>query len=296
MEELSAEEKKKYQDAQSRLTDEQKEKLTATVDSLEEEAMEAGEKQDWKKLRSIYKKALKAYRTLTGGEDPAWYDGEDPYAEMVKEEAGFDSPLPGYAEKRAKLSEEEIKKMWQELDEEEELAYKLQEEGKYDEIKKLDKISLEKYRILTGGYNPEWYLGEINESDEFSGEPMDDVTEEQVEDGIQEEIVEDDELKEILTDSADLDEKVADQIIEELPEDKEEYSMVDVVKATVSAEIETSDALAVIDAIATQAVEDAGEAVNESAKTKIKNKIVEGLKRKYKKNVFESRYLRKKNK
>lgn len=222
-EELSDEDKKKYQEKQSKLTDEQKEKLTAKIDGFEQDAMEAGEKQDWKKLRSLYKQALEAYRTVTGGEEPSWYEGEDPYAEMVSE-------------------------------------------------------------------------SESGEGDDLGGEGLEDISEDEVKEAIIDEIVEKDELKEILTDEAELTEEVADKVIDALPADKEDYSMVDVVKAIVSEEVPTEDANKVIDALVDGALKEGEEEiVNESAKAKIKGKIMESLKKSYRRSVFESRYTKKRD-
>lgn len=301
-EELSDEDKKKYQEKQSKLTDEQKEKLTAKIDGFEQDAMEAGEKQDWKKLRSLYKQALEAYRTVTGGEEPGWYEGEDPYAEMVGESL-TDEQKAKYKEKQAKLSDADKERMTKELDEMEEKAFQLQEEGKIAEIDKLTKKSLEMYRVLTGGEDPAWYEDFMddpkfgvneNEDIDLGGEGLEDISEDEAKEAITDEIIEKDELKEILTDDAELAEDVADKVIDALPADKEDYSMVDVVKAVVSEEVPTEDANKVIDALVDGALKEGEEEiVNESAKTKIKGKIMESLKKSYRRSVFESRYVKK---
>lgn len=288
-EELTPEQKKKYEDAHSKMSDEEINKLNDEIDKLEQDAMAAGEAQDWKKMRSIYKKSLEKYRKATGGNDPEWYEGEDPYADMVSESISPEQKAK-YEAKKAKLSDEDIQKITAEIDSIEQKAMDLQEAGKESEIPALYKKALEKYRTITGGEDPEWYDESLDESDDFS---IEDISEDDATASISEDIVEKDELKEMLT-AAGVEDATADTITAALPADKEDVSMVDVVKAVIAEDVPLEDANKVIDALAGGAVEagteDGSAAVNESAKAKIKGKLMESLKKCYRKSVFEKRY------
>lgn len=296
-EDLTPEQKKKYEDAHSKMSDEEINKLNTEVDQLEQDAVAAGEAQDWKKMRSIYKKSLEKYRKATGGEDPEWYQGEDPYADMVSESISPEQKAK-YEAKKAKLSDEDIQKITAEIDNIEQEAMDLQEAGKENEIPALYKRALEKYRTITGGEDPEWYDESLDESDEFS---MEDISEDDANASIAEDIVEKDELKEMLT-AAGIEDATADTITAALPADKEDVSMIDVVKAVIAEDVPIADANKVIDALAGTAVavgteakeSEEGTAVNEAAKAKIKGKIMESLKKHYRKSVFEKRYKGKK--
>lgn len=288
-EELTPEQKKKYEDAHSKMSDEEINKLNDEIDKLEQDAMAAGEAQDWKKMRSIYKKSLEKYRKATGGNDPEWYEGEDPYADMVSESISPEQKAK-YEAKKAKLSDEEIEKITAEIDSIEQKAMDLQEAGKESEIPALYKKALEKYRTITGGEDPEWYDESLDESDDFS---IEDISEDDATASISEDIVEKDELKEMLI-AAGVEDATADTITAALPADKEDVSMIDVVKAVIAEDVPLEDANKVIDALAGGAVEagteDESAVVNESAKAKIKGKLMESLKKCYRKSVFEKRY------
>lgn len=82
-ESLTDEQKKKYQAKQAKLSDEQIEKYTKEIDSMEEKAqklyddMEAGkitQEEMMQKTDHLTKSALEKYRIVSGGEDPAWYE------------------------------------------------------------------------------------------------------------------------------------------------------------------------------------------------------------------------------
>ena len=82
-ESLTDEQKKKYQAKKEKLTSEQIEKYNKEIDDMEAKAqklyddMEAGkitQEEMMKKTDRLTKSALEKYRTVTGGEDPAWYE------------------------------------------------------------------------------------------------------------------------------------------------------------------------------------------------------------------------------
>ena len=82
-ESLTDEQKKKYQAKKEKLTSEQIEKYNKEIDDMEAKAqklyqdMEDGkitQEEMMKKTDRLTKSALEKYRTVTGGEDPAWYE------------------------------------------------------------------------------------------------------------------------------------------------------------------------------------------------------------------------------
>lgn len=82
-ESLTDEQKKKYQAKKEKLSSEQIEKYNKEIDDLEVKAqklyqdMEDGkitQEEMMKKTDRLTKSALEKYRTVTGGEDPAWYE------------------------------------------------------------------------------------------------------------------------------------------------------------------------------------------------------------------------------
>ena len=82
-ESLTDEQKKKYQAKKEKLTSEQIEKYNKEIDDMEVKAqklyddMEAGkitQEEMLQKTDRLTKSALEKYRTVTGGEDPAWYE------------------------------------------------------------------------------------------------------------------------------------------------------------------------------------------------------------------------------
>lgn len=82
-ESLTDEQKKKYQAKKEKLTSEQIEKYNKEIDDMEVKAqklyqdMEDGkitQEEMMKKTDRLTKSALEKYRTVTGGEDPAWYE------------------------------------------------------------------------------------------------------------------------------------------------------------------------------------------------------------------------------
>ena len=82
-ESLTEEQKKKYQEKKANLTQDQITKYTKDIDEMEAKAqklyddMEAGkitQEEMMQKTDRLTKSALEKYRTITGGEDPAWYE------------------------------------------------------------------------------------------------------------------------------------------------------------------------------------------------------------------------------
>lgn len=134
------------------------------------------------------------------------------------------------------------------------------------------------------------FIGKVNEEDDMEG--LEDISEEDAKETIVEEIMTGDEVKEIMTEEVELPAEEVEKIISALPAEKEEYSMGDVVKAMVDAEIAVEGINTAIEEMVDEVVdneENDVKPVNESAKAKIKAKITESLKKTYRRKIFENK-------
>lgn len=111
-ESLTDEQKKKYQAKKEKLTSEQIEKYNKEIDDMEAKAqklyqdMEDGkitQEEMMKKTDRLTKSALEKYRTVTGGEDPAWYEDymDEPGFGKVNEDLNWTPLINGSSERRA---------------------------------------------------------------------------------------------------------------------------------------------------------------------------------------------------
>lgn len=109
-ESLTDEQKKKYQAKKEKLTSEQIEKYNKEIDDMEAKAqklyqdMEDGkitQEEMMKKTDRLTKSALEKYRTVTGGEDPAWYEDymDEPGFGKVNEDLDWKPLIQGSPER-----------------------------------------------------------------------------------------------------------------------------------------------------------------------------------------------------
>lgn len=109
-ESLTDEQKKKYQAKKEKLTSEQIEKYNKEIDDMEAKAqklyqdMEDGkitQEEMMKKTDRLTKSALEKYRTVTGGEDPAWYEDymDEPGFGKVNEDLAWKPLIQGSPER-----------------------------------------------------------------------------------------------------------------------------------------------------------------------------------------------------
>lgn len=109
-ESLTDEQKKKYQAKKEKLSSEQIEKYNKEIDDMEAKAqklyqdMEDGkitQEEMMKKTDRLTKSALEKYRTVTGGEDPAWYEDymDEPGFGKVNEDLDWKPLIQGSPER-----------------------------------------------------------------------------------------------------------------------------------------------------------------------------------------------------
>ena len=344
-ESLTDEQRKRYQAKKDKLTSEQIEKYNKEIDDMEAKAqklysdMEAGkitQEEMMQKTDRLTKSALEKYRTVTGGEDPAWYEdymdepgfgkvNESEDDEYTREDyendlGGYLISLPyekvkAYKKINAKLTSEEIKELQQKftklehdsVDLDDKLADGEITEEDYDKSRgNLIKKSLKVFRKLTGGCDPDWYdpdeMGDFDPDLNSSvNEDSEEATETEVEDVANDDILTPETVEAVLTADDDVKDETVTAVVDAVKDDAkdgEEISLDDVVDATVDAKLSKEDANAVIDAIVDAVVDQKveEETVNESKKYSLKKAVKESLRKKFRKGVFEARVRKIRNK
>ena len=344
-ESLTDEQRKRYQAKKDKLTSEQIEKYNKEIDDMEAKAqklysdMEAGkitQEEMMQKTDRLTKSALEKYRTVTGGEDPAWYEdymdepgfgkvNESEDDEYTREDyendlGGYLISLPyekvkAYKKINAKLTSEEIKELQQKftklehdsVDLDDKLADGEITEEDYDKSRgNLIKKSLKVFRKLTGGCDPDWYdpdeMGDFDPDLNSSvNEDSEEATETEVEDVIDDDILTPETVEAVLTADDDVKDETVTAVVDAVKDDAkdgEEISLDDVVDATVDAKLSKEDANAVIDAVVDTVINQKveEETVNESKKRSLKKAVKESLRKKFRKGVFEARVRKIRNK
>lgn len=333
-ESLTDEQRKRYQAKKDKLTSEQIEKYNKEIDDMEAKAqklysdMEVGkitQEEMMQKTDRLTKSALEKYRTVTGGEDPAWYEdymdepgfgkvNESEDDEYTREDyendlGGYLISLP-YKKINTKLTSEEIKELQQKftklehdsVDLDDKLADGEITEEDYDKSRgNLIKKSLKVFRKLTGGCDPD-EMGDFDPDLNSSvNEDSEEATETEVKDVIDDDILTPETVEAVLTADDDVKDETVTAVVDAVKDDAkegEEISLDDVVDATVDAKLSKEDANAVIDAVVdtviNQKVEE--ETVNESKKRSLKKAVKESLRKKFRKGVFEARVRKIRNK
>lgn len=332
-ESLTDEQRKRYQAKKDKLTSEQIEKYNKEIDDMEAKAqklysdMEAGkitQEEMMQKTDRLTKSALEKYRTVTGGEDPAWYEdymdepgfgkvNESEDDEYTREDyendlGGYLISLPyekvkAYKKINAKLTSEEIKELQQKftklehdsVDLDDKLADGEITEEDYDKSRgNLIKKSLKVFRKLTGGCDPDWYdpdeMGDFDPDLNSSvNEDSEEATETEVKDVIDDDILTPETVEAVLTADDDVKDETVTAVVDAVKDDAkegEEISLDDVVDDVVDATVD-----------AKLSKEDANAVIDAVVDTVINQKVEEetvneSKKRSLKKAVKES--LRKK--
>lgn len=332
-ESLTDEQRKRYQAKKDKLTSEQIEKYNKEIDDMEAKAqklyndMEVGkitQEEMMQKTDRLTKSTLEKYRTVTGGEDPAWYEdymdepgfgkvNESEDDEYTREDyendlGGYLISLPyekvkAYKKINAKLTSEEIKELQQKftklehdsVDLDDKLADGEITEEDYDKSRgNLIKKSLKVFRKLTGGCDPD-EMGDFDPDLNSSvNEDSEEATETEVEDVANDDILTPETVEAVLTADDDVKDETVAAVVDAVKDDAkdgEEISLDDVVDATVDAKLSKEDANAVIDAVVDAVIDQKveNETVNESKKHSLRKAVKESLRKKFRKGVFEAR-------